>query len=142
MTFEKVTASDKPMHGPRKLLLCGFPAEAQSKFKTLLKMIDLDGLPAIWVTPSQSELYISDLLSLADDTGKGISSSLPRAIIVSGIFEKELHYLMRACQQTGMQSALWAALTPTSETWTLQQLLAELATERSAMEKTTKRKKQ
>jgi hypothetical protein len=28
-TFEKVQRSDTPMYGPKKLLLCGFPAEAR-----------------------------------------------------------------------------------------------------------------
>ncbi|MEA3231196.1 MAG: DUF3783 domain-containing protein [Thermodesulfobacteriota bacterium] len=133
MTFEKVTASDKPMYGPRKLLLCGFPADAQPKFKTLLKMIGLSDLPVVWAAPEQARLCLADLLGLADGAGEGVSSLLPRAIIVSGIAEKELHALMDACRQTGMKAALWAAITPTSETWTLAQLLTELEAERTAM---------
>jgi hypothetical protein len=34
-----------------------------------------------------------------------------------------------------MQQALWATLTPTSETWTLEALLAELAAEQQALSK-------
>jgi hypothetical protein len=34
-----------------------------------------------------------------------------------------------------MMNALWATLTPTSESWTIQQLLTELAAERKAMGK-------
>jgi len=139
MTFEKVTASDKPMYGPRKLLLCGFPADAQPKFKTLLKMAGLADLPAIWVAAAQTGLHLTDLLGLADGTGEGESSLLPRAIIVSGISEKELHMLMNACRQTGMKAALWAAVTSTSETWTLAQLLTELEAERAAMRKMKKK---
>lgn len=141
MTFEKVTASDKPMYGPRKLLLCGFPADAQPKFKTLLKMIGLSDLPEIWVATAQAGLRLTDLLDLSDGTGEGVSSLLSRAIIVSGITEKELHTLMNACRQTGMKAALWAAVTPTSETWTLEQLLTELEAERTAMKKMKKGKK-
>jgi hypothetical protein len=33
-----------------------------------------------------------------------------------------------------MQPALWAALTPTSETWPLKRLLTELQAERKALE--------
>jgi hypothetical protein len=40
---------------------------------------------------------------------------------------------MTLCRKTGMQSSLWAALTPTSETWPLAQLLAELQAERKAL---------
>lgn len=141
MTFEKVTASDKPMYGPRKLLLCGFPADAQPKFKTLLKMAGLADLPAIWVAAAQAGLRLTDLLDLADGTGERVSSLLSRAIIVSGITEKELHTLMNACRQTGMKAALWAAVTPTSETWTLEQLLTELEAERTVMKNMKKGKK-
>lgn len=141
MTFEKVTASDKPMYGPRKLLLCGFPADAQPKFKTLLKKAGLADLPEIWVAAAQAGLRLTDLLDLADGTGEGVSSLLSRAIIVSGITEKELHTLMNACRQTGMKAALWATVTPTSETWTLEQLLTELEVERTAMNNMKKGKK-
>ena len=40
-----------------------------------------------------------------------------------------------------MKPALWAAVTPTSETWTLGQLLEELQAEKVAMEKMAERKK-
>ncbi|MGA6925806.1 MAG: DUF3783 domain-containing protein, partial [Desulfosarcina sp.] len=53
-------------------------------------------------------------------------------IVVSGITENQLHALMTLTRESGMQPALWAALTPTSETWTLKQLLAELQAEREA----------
>ncbi len=141
MTFQKVSATDKPMHGHRKLLLCGFPAEAQSKFETLLKMINLADLPIVWADDAQIDVGLSGLLSQTKDFGKGTSSTLPRAIIVSGITEQELHYLMGACRQTKMKPALWAAITPTSETWTLRQLLDELEAERAAMEKMNQREK-
>jgi len=42
---------------------------------------------------------------------------------------------MTACKKSGMQNPLWAVLTPVSETWTVQQLLAELAREREALQK-------
>ncbi|MBI5895900.1 MAG: DUF3783 domain-containing protein, partial [Desulfobacterales bacterium] len=43
--------------------------------------------------------------------------------------------LMSGCRQAGMRQALWAALTPTSESWPLGQLLKELSTERAALAK-------
>jgi hypothetical protein len=39
------------------------------------------------------------------------------------------------CKESGMTQALWACLTPVSESWPLRQLLAELAREREAMQK-------
>jgi hypothetical protein len=41
---------------------------------------------------------------------------------------------MGGCRQAQMKPALWATLTPTSETWALQDLLKELSAERRAMQ--------
>ncbi len=132
-TFEKVKHSDQHMYGPPKLLLCGFPAPAQPKFKSVLKMAGLQDVPVVWVNDENEKKTLSDLLGLPNDTGMGAVSTLPRAIIVSGIKENQLHGLMNICRKTGMQRSLWAALTPTSETWPLAQLLAELQAERKAL---------
>jgi hypothetical protein len=133
--FEKISGSDKSLYGSRKLLLCGFSAEAQSKFMTILKVLGLETTPTVWATSEQGDTRLCDLLELSDQTGQGVSSDLPRAVIVAGITEKELRRLMTVCSKSGMQKALWATLTPTSETWTLKQLLAELSTERRAFQK-------
>jgi uncharacterized protein DUF3783 len=131
--FEKVTTSDQLLYGPRKLLLCGFQAEAQPKFETVLAMVSLQEVPKAWVSEEQSDEVVSALLGLADNSGVGISSKLPRAIVVAGISQNELIKLMTVCKQAGMKHALWATLTPTSETWTIRHLLAELSAERKAM---------
>jgi len=132
--FEKVSASDKPMYGPRKLLICGFPADAHPKFAKFLEIIGLSDLPKIWVAEAHAGSLISDLLALADNTGRGESSGLPRAIIMCGLTQNELHLLMSASRQAGMKPPLWATLTPTSETWRVQDLLKELAAEHQAMQ--------
>jgi hypothetical protein len=46
-----------------------------------------------------------------------------------------MHRLMTGCRQSKMKQTLWATLTPTSETWTIQSLLNELAAEHAAMQK-------
>ena len=137
--FEKIKSSDKQLYGPHKLLLCGFSTGAQSKFDAVLEMVGLSNVPKIWVSENQSHTLLSDLLELPDGEGEGESSQLPRAIIVSGILEKELISLMRVCKKTGMKNTLWATLTPTSENWTIQQLLAELLSERKAMQRKKKK---
>jgi len=138
-TFEKITISDKPLYGAPKLLLCGFSTSTQSKFHAVLKMVGLSNISKIWVSKNQSHIVLSELLKLPDGEGEGKSSQLPRAIIVSGIMEKELIGLMRMCKKTGMKNTLWATLTPTSENWSIQQLLAELLSERKAMQKKKKK---
>ena len=131
--FEKVTRSDKPFYGQRKLLVCGFDGKAQPKFKNLLQIAGIKDIPIVWAVSGQAETVLAELFSLPDNTGSDISSTLPRATIVSGITENELHRLMNMARKTGMKPALWAALTPTSETWSVKELLAELNAERKAM---------
>ncbi|ACN17802.1 conserved hypothetical protein [Desulforapulum autotrophicum HRM2] len=133
-TFEKVTHSDRPFYGARKLLICGFSSKAQVKFKNLLQMVNITDLPIVWATSGEDETCLSDLFAQPDNTGSGVSSTLPRAIVLSGITNNELHRLMDMARKTGMKPVLWAVLTPTSETWTLKSLLGELAAERRAMQ--------
>ena len=133
--FQKVDQSDNMLHGPRKLLLCGFAAEVQPKFITLLDMIGLASIPLVWVTQDQADIHVGELVQLDDGAGTGASSELPRAIIMSGISQNELHILMAGCRKSGMQQPLWATLTPTSEAWPIQNLLKELAAEHRAMQK-------
>jgi hypothetical protein len=134
-TFEKVTRSEKLLYGPRKLMLCGFPAAGQAKFNTVLGLVGIADVPKVWVTADQAQQRLADILALPDGSGVAVSSTLPRAVIVSGLTEAQLINLMNVCKKSGMQPALWACLTPVSETWPLEQLLTELARERVAMEK-------
>jgi hypothetical protein len=138
-TFERVQHSDSRMYGTPKLLLCGFAPAAQPKFKTVLKMAGLQDVAVVWANEEDGKATLSALLSLPDGSGAGRGSKLPRAIIVSGITENQLHGLMTFCRKSGMQPSLWAALTPTSETWPLAQLLDELQAERKALSKRRKK---
>ena len=131
--FEKIGRSGTCLFGPRKLLLCGFGPEAQEKFKALLEMLGLSRLALVWLSQDQSEERIGNLVKLADGSGRAQPSNLPRAVIVSGITQDELHQLMSGCRNAGMKQALWAALTPTSVQWPLKHLLAELAAEHRAL---------
>jgi len=133
--FEKVSNTDRPLYGPRKLLLCGFSQSVQPNFSKLLELIGLSEIPKVWVVEKQADLPLSELVELEDGTGWGVSSELPRAIIMAGITQNEMHHLMTGCRESKMKPTLWATLTPTSETWTIQSLLNELATEHRAMQK-------
>ena len=132
--FEKVSRSDKTLYGPRKLLLCGFTDTAQPKFLTVLQMVGLADVPTVWVAHDQVETRLQALVDMPDRFGWGGSSELPRAVIVCGITEKQLHALMTVCRKTGMQHALWAVLTPINIQWTMQELLAQIEAERRALQ--------
>jgi len=133
--FQKVTQSDDLLYGPRKLLLCGFAADVQPKFSSLLEMLGLAAIPLVWVTADQADMPVGELAQLENGSGSGASSGLPQAIIMSGISQNELHALMAGCRKSGMPPPLWATLTPTSETWPIKNLLKELAAEHAAMQK-------
>jgi hypothetical protein len=134
-SFEKIGQSSRPLYGERKLLLCGFAPPAQSKFKTLLAMIGMAPLPLVWASGEDGDTLVEGLMRQPDGHGQGTDSPWPRAIIMGGILESELHQLMSGCRQAGMQQALWATLTPTSGQWPLKRLLTELSAEREAMAK-------
>lgn len=133
-SFQQVTDSeDKLLYGPRKLLLCGFSPEAQDKMVAFLKMIHMDDVPRVWASESDGEIAVEALMARPDDEGRGRDSTLPRAIVMAGITEKELHTLVDACRQAGMRRALFAVLTPVSALWTLGDLIRELGREREAL---------
>jgi hypothetical protein len=132
--LDRVTRSDQPLYGPRKLLLCGFPVSAQGKFESLVEMLGLSSVPRVWVLDTQGSEPLASLFALEADSGKGNASALPPAVIVGGVTEAELHRLIGGCKKAGMRQVLWAVLTPTSERWTLDALLRELAAERDAMQ--------
>ena len=96
-------------------------------------MAGFEKISIVWANRDNAVQTLSTLLQLPDGTGSGQDSTLSRAVIVSGITENQLHSLMDVCRKSGMKQALWAALTPTSETWTLDGLLEELNKERKAL---------
>lgn len=133
--FEKVRQTDKKLYGPEKLLLCGFTAAAHPLFEDILKKAGLWNVDVVWVNEGYGKHTLSQLIDLPDNTGVGKESTLPRAIIVSGITENQLHALMTICRESGMKRALWAVLTPTSEKWALENLIEDLKAEQKALTK-------
>jgi hypothetical protein len=132
-SFERVTDSDKRLHGPRAVVFCGFPAKAHPALAALLKMVGLADVAIIHAGAARAEETVGALFKLPGGSGDGVDSDLPRAIIVGGITEKELQQLMGGARASRMQPPLWAVLTPVSETWALGDLLRELAAEREAL---------
>lgn len=131
--FEKLDNTEKALFGPRKLVLTGFSAASQIKFKTLLEKLGLSDLPPVWAASGQLDEPLNDLADRPEGFGEGVDSGLPRAIIAGGITQRELRLLMSGCRNAGMKRAIWATLTPTSVTWPLKQLLAELTAEHKAL---------
>jgi hypothetical protein len=63
----------------------------------------------------------------------GEPADMPRAVIMSGFTQNEVHRIMAAYRQAGLPSQMWATLTPVSENWLLVDLLEELTKENEAL---------
>ncbi|MFO7496787.1 MAG: DUF3783 domain-containing protein [Desulfobacterales bacterium] len=133
--FQKVSQTDRRMYGPRKLLVCGYSQAEQPFFLELLGGCGLGALPVVFVSEADAQSTLKTLLGQPDRSGRERDSSLRRAVIMSGLSERELHALMGGYRQTGFAAQLWATLTPTSEAWTIHSLLEELDAERRAFQR-------
>jgi len=131
--FEKVNRSSKSLYGERKLLVCGYPAAVQQELLAFLKYIGLNAIPVIFAVAGDIDRPLNELLARPDRSGLGEDSALKRAIVLSGLTEKEVHSLIGGYRQAGGADQLWAVLTPISETWPLGKLLDELEAEHQAM---------
>ncbi len=134
-TFKKVGKSSKTLYGPRAMLVCGFSPREQKALLEFLEAIRIAGLPVVFATDTDGKSLLKTLLARPDQSGKDQICSLDRAIILSGITEKELQHTLSAYRGSGLPRPLWATLTPHSEAWCLSDLLEELKKEREAMEK-------
>jgi hypothetical protein len=131
-SFHRVGKSQKRMYGPRCILICGYRSDEQEQILSLFRTCGLSDCPVVFAADADADTSLGDLVTLESQKGKGLSSGLARAIIMSGFTEKELHALLSAYKKEKLAQQLWATLTPTSETWTLNALLEELAREAAA----------
>jgi hypothetical protein len=121
------------MHGAEALLVCGHPAADRNAFRDLLAQEGLAHLALVTVSDAMAEKTIGEISTLRRAAGEGEPSSLRRAIVMSGLAEKELHVVMRLYRESGMPQPFWAVVTPVSESWPLRKLLDELAAERESL---------
>jgi len=137
MTDAKMTrvgSSESAMHGPRRLLVCGYPPLEQEAVCEMLEHEGILGVDVVFCLPTDAETTMGELFALKHKSRMGEESRMPRAIIMGGITEKELHQIMGAWRELGLPAQLWAVLTPTSEVWTLRQLINELQREKKEMD--------
>ena len=145
-TFQKIGESDKPRPGPRRILVCGYEDEARGRIESLTAMmvekLNLTPLPVAFATKSELERTLLDVFEGPLPDSSKASAEMERAVIMSGISEKEIHAFMGGFRTLQLPKPLWATLTPMSSKWTLGFLLDELATERKALAKQAKQKKE
>jgi hypothetical protein len=134
-TFEKVEKSNQRMHGPKAILVCGYAPGEHEPLADALSQIGFADRSVIFATDGDAERTLIELLSSENRSGMGMPSSMPRAIIMSGFTQEELHILMNAYRKAGLPAQLWATLTQVSENWMLETLLKELSKEGEALKK-------
>ena len=137
-TFEKIGKSEERMYGPKGILVCGYPPQEHEPLANALEKLGFGDRPIIFVANNTASETLRDVLAFENRSGLGQPSDMARAVIMSGFTQEEVHRLMNAYRQAGLPRQLWATLTPASETWSVSQLLEELAAEDEALKKTTK----
>ncbi len=137
--FSKIGAdAKKRLYGPRGLLVCGYAAAEQQPFLDMLVRFSLADIPVVFATAAEMDHTVGEALTLPAGHGQDADSPLPRAVVLSGVTEKELSTIMAAWKHLGLPRQNWASLTPTSEGWPLVDLLTELDMERVALSSRTK----
>ena len=131
--FTKIERSEKRMYGPKGLVVCGYSAEEQNDFVTLIDKVGLSETRVIFATTDDLTRNVGDIFSSEKRDGVPSDSSMPRATLMSGLTQNELHSLMAAYRDSGFARQIWATLTPISEKWPLENLLNELQAEDKAM---------
>lgn len=132
-TFRPIGDSEKKMHGLPGVLISGFSHDEQS---LLLEQFDhwgLESIPLIVIAPETLPLTLAEASALPAKANFGKTPDLPRAVIMSGLQEKQLNALMRGYRESGLTRPLWASVTAHSSSWTVKYLLVELLKEREAM---------
>jgi hypothetical protein len=127
--FQKIQESDERMYGPKGILVCGYPPPEHRFFAMFMEKAGFSDRPIIFPTNEDAGRTLREVLGLASGSGIGEHADLPRAIIMSGFTQNEVHKIMYAYRQAGLPAQLWATLTPVSENWLLAELLNELVKE-------------
>jgi hypothetical protein len=121
------------LYGPRAALVAGYQAGEQTLLLAMLERFHLADIPVVFATGADMDRSVGELLAAEPGHGHGEDSPLPRAMVLSGVTEKELSTIMAAWRHLELPRQNWATLTPTSEGWPLIDLLTELDLERAAL---------
>lgn len=131
--FQKVSQSENRLYGPRKILLCGYSQKNQLRFQTMLRDAGLSNIELLVADDTALHQTVGALFKQPVCRASQKEPAMPRAAIMGGITEKELHTILNTYRQTGLPGQVWATLTPTSENWQLGELLSELKKENEAL---------
>lgn len=129
-SLKVVGESRKRMYGPRGILVCGFSPDDRKIILKMFKDKKFKLLPVVFTENDDRNKLMKEMLARVHQSGLECECGLDRAIIMSGLTEKEFHRTMTAYKKLKLPKPLWATLTPTSENWTVEDLVTELNNER------------
>ena len=118
-TFTRVEKSSETMYGPRGILACGYSKEEQTTFLSVLEEIRMKDIPVKFPVDDDGSKSLKTILE-ETETEKSDTSSLRRAVIMSGLTQEELHNLIASHGKSSLPRPLWASLTPISESWAFE----------------------
>lgn len=135
-TFTPLGDSDRVLPGPRALVVCGLTAAERDTLSVVQDPRALRDAALIAAGEADAETPLLEVAGLPDGHGAGRDSGLARAVIMSGLREKEVHAVMAFYKGLGLPRPLWATMTPTSAAWPLRALLDHLGEEAAAVART------
>jgi len=133
--FEKIQDSDERMYGPKGILVCGYPPPEHRFFALFMEKAGFSDRPVIFPTNEDAGRTLKEVLCLTSGSGMGEAAEFPRAVIMSGFTQSEVHRIMSAYRRAGLPAQMWATLTPVSENWLLRDLLEELVKENESLKR-------
>jgi hypothetical protein len=132
-TFRPVGDSDVRMHGSAAVLVSGFEVDEQKALRSLMDTRGLEAIPTVYIVEAFLDCSLAELSAMGNETRAGETAKLPRAIVMSGFSERQLHALMDGYREASLPRPHWASVTPTSALWSIKRLLIELMKEREAL---------
>ena len=129
-TFKQVGESDQRMYGPRSIVVCGFSTGQRKILYNVFQDLKFPHLAVAFTNGRDRDTLMREMVARPHKSGLAEPCDLAPAVIMSGLTEKELHKTMAAYKKKNLPKTLWATLTPTSENWSVADLLAELMAER------------
>jgi hypothetical protein len=105
-TFQKLDKSTKRLFGPKALVICGYRTAEHKPLVNALEQIGFGDRPLIFVNDKDTRKTLKEVLSAKDRSGLGVSSDLPRAMIMSGFTQEEVHVLMSVYRQAELPPQL------------------------------------
>ncbi|KAF5205791.1 hypothetical protein FRX31_004622 [Thalictrum thalictroides] len=125
--FVPLNAED-PQFGPPALLLLGFDLVETAKIQEFLKNLDGEFLKIIHCTEDMISRSLWEAMHTeqANLESVKIAKSLPRICFLSGLTGEEMMMFIEAFPESGLESAVFAALVPNSADKLLQELIDEI----------------